>query len=148
MKQDVSSQSEDFRVSVEVEASEILQQLAGVPAFGAGNVKAAIRTAAMKAGLSFSRARKLWYREARAILADEMDHLRAKANELRGRQNDALTRLEQLEGELSVLRAELSGKGLLGGSRAVDPEGRSAHSAVAASHSVEREAGAAGSRTE
>jgi hypothetical protein len=113
---DSSSENKDFVVSVEVEASDLLHQLAGVPAFGGGNVKAAIRHAAIRSGLSFNRVRKLWYGEARAILATEMDQLRAKAaavrgnweNGLRGKDDELGRRLEALNFEVAALRREFT----------------------------------------
>src|SRR5579859_5131370 len=113
---DRSSESGDCRVSVEAEASSLLRQLAGEPVHGAGNVKAAIRGAAMRAGFTFSRTRKLWYREARSILAIEMDQLRERAqaanhardNALRTEAGDIIARLARLEADLAALSGELA----------------------------------------
>jgi hypothetical protein len=65
-------------VSVESEASSLLRVIVAPPVPGE-SVKALIGRAARRCGLTFSRARKLWYGEARAILATEMDALRAAA---------------------------------------------------------------------
>lgn len=87
--QDMSSRKRDRVMSVEAEASELLQGLSGPPILGGGGVKAAIRVAANASGLTFSRARKIWYQEAR-IWAEEMDQLRARAATVREGRNDAI----------------------------------------------------------
>jgi hypothetical protein len=117
VKLDVSSEHKDKSVSVDVEASSLLREIVGVPAFGAGNVKTAIRRAAMLTGFSFNRVRKLWYLEARAILAVEMDALRQKAaksrearnNEFRENSADVVRRLAAVEMELAALRGGMAG---------------------------------------
>lgn len=102
-------------MSVETEASELLAELAGPSA----NVKDAIRRAAMRAGLTFGRARKLWYREAR-VWAEEMDQLRYRAakaretkqNDLRGSYAELGKELEQLRSSLDQLREKLARAGI------------------------------------
>lgn len=108
-----SSERSD-KVSVEAEASSSLRELA-LPAVPGERVAAAISRAARRAGMSFSRARDVWYGNARAILATEMDQLRERAAEarekqadvLRGRNEELTSRLERLETTLDGLRRRL-----------------------------------------
>ena len=64
--------------------------------------------AARKGGLTFIRARKHWYREARAILASEMDALRAARRQreeeiaLSGQYRDIIQRLSVIEARLDA----------------------------------------------
>ena len=116
VERDNPTKSKDLRVSASIEASELLHRLAGVPAFGGGNVKSAIRSAHAKSGMTFSRVRKLWYCEARAILSEEMDELRRRVARIlrdeataRGKRQDAvLARISVIEDELSLLRERLA----------------------------------------
>jgi hypothetical protein len=117
---DVSSGNRDRVVSVEIEAQTLLQELAGPAAFAGGNVKGAIQRAAVRAGLTFGRARRIWYREAR-IWAGEMDDLRLRAararaaaregriNEFRKDDAEIQQRLDRLEIELAALRRGMAG---------------------------------------
>jgi len=113
---DFRSESEDS-VSSQTEAQRILRELVAPPSPGE-SVKSLIRRAARYAGLEFRRAKSLWYGEARAILAEELDHLRQAAagrtvkqrekawvNEEHGRAElrDVLDRLERIETALVSL---------------------------------------------
>ena len=111
---DIRSESEDS-VSSQAEAGALLREIVSPPAPGE-SVKALIGRAARHSGLTFTRARKLWYGEARSILAHELDHLRqtararkakqreeAKADEDRGwaELRDVIERLDRIERSLS-----------------------------------------------
>ena len=104
-------------VSIEAEAQDLLRELAA-PAVPGERVAAAINRAYAKLRVddfSFSRVTKLWYGNARAILAVEMDRLRAKAAEVRDvkqdgireRQIAVLRQLDEIQGAVAVLRARL-----------------------------------------
>lgn len=67
------------RMSAVVEASELVQALAGSGRPGE-SVKAAIQRAARAAGIDCGLAKRLWYGEVRRIDADLMDTLRDAAN--------------------------------------------------------------------
>ena len=94
-------------MSVESEASSLLRAIVAPP-FPGESVKALIGRAARKGGLTFIRARKLWYREARAILASEMDALRAARRQreeeiaLSGQYRDIIQRLSDIEARLDA----------------------------------------------
>ena len=111
---DKSSEESDF-VSVEVEASSHMRTLA-LPAVPGERVAAAIARAARRAGLSFSRARAIWYGEARALLATEMDQLRAaaarfaegQAQHARREIAELGTELDQLERRIAETRAKIA----------------------------------------
>jgi hypothetical protein len=103
---DKSSERSD-RVSVDAEASDLLRTLA-LPAVPGERVAAAISRAAARAGLTFNRARSIWYAEARAILAEEMDQLRMRASAARGARNDEMRRdYDDVERRLGAIEAEL-----------------------------------------
>lgn len=109
------SLSEGSNVSVELEASSLLRVLA-TPAVPGERVAAAIARAAHRAGLTFQRTRSLWYQEARAILAVEMDELRKAAasarqgssEKLRARDEALGDRVALIELELAALRVRLA----------------------------------------
>ena len=65
-------------MSASLEASELLKRLAE-PAPAGAHIETLIRGVARKVGLSFSRAKALWYREAAVVRSEEMDALRAAA---------------------------------------------------------------------
>lgn len=103
-------------MSASVEASELIKRLAE-PAPAGAHIETLIRSVARKLGLSFSRARSIWYREARIISSDEMDALRAaKAakdeaeNAIRRKYSDAIERIEQLEHRLAEERSNHDGR--------------------------------------
>ena len=110
-----SFQSEKSIVSVEDEAKSLLRELAS-PAVPGELVCAAVSRAARRAGLSASRVSKIWYGNARAILAVEMDQMRSRAQAMResnGREDrkkasDVLCRLATLELGLAAIRRELA----------------------------------------
>lgn len=110
------SSSEGSNVSVELEASSLLRVLA-TPAVPGERVAAAIARAAHRAGLTFQPTRSLWYQEARAILAVEMDELRKAAasarqgssEKLRARDEALGDRVALIELELAALRVRLAG---------------------------------------
>lgn len=114
--QAVSAERKDSVLSIEAEASELLRELVGDASYGGGRVKAALRDATEITGFEFNRVRKLWYRQARAILAVEMDQLRAKAKAARAGKNDATRsayeavteRLDEQAIELEELRRDVA----------------------------------------
>lgn len=69
------------RMNASVEAAELIRALAEPRPVG-DTVKLALQRAARASGLSPTRAKAIWYREARRIDAEEIDALRA-ANEHR-----------------------------------------------------------------
>jgi hypothetical protein len=71
--------SERSEMSSAAEASSLIR-MAAEPRQTGDSVKAAIRRAAHRLGLTFTRAKNIWYGEARRIDAHEMDALRALAN--------------------------------------------------------------------
>ena len=102
-------------MSVEAEAQALLRELAE-PAVPGELVTAAVGRAARRAGLSASRVGKIWYGNARAILAVEMDQLReraatareAKNVEIRNRDSALVKRMDAYDLELAQLRRELA----------------------------------------
>lgn len=71
-------QSEKSEMSSVVEASTLIRRVAEPRPVG-DSVKAAIRRAARALGFSFSRAKDIWYGDARRIDPAEMDALRTQA---------------------------------------------------------------------
>lgn len=59
------------------EAAALVRQWAGRRGCS-DSVKALIRRAARRLGFSYSRTKSLWYREAKSVLANEMDALRKR----------------------------------------------------------------------
>ena len=84
MRSDKASERSDMSTSVEAQG---LIRSCAEPVRAGESVKALIRKAARKTGLSFGRARSLWYAEARVVRADEMDALRRAANSMRAVEN-------------------------------------------------------------
>ena len=70
--------SEKLEMSSIAEASDLIRRAAEPRPVG-DSVKAAISRAARKLGLTFSRAKSIWYGEAHRIDANEMDALRKQA---------------------------------------------------------------------
>jgi hypothetical protein len=102
-------------VSVKAEAASLLREMVAPPAPGE-SVKALIGRAARASGLSFIRAKKLWYGEAQTILAEEMDALRATTrrrcgdkNAVRSESQTLGASIERIEAELARLRSHLEG---------------------------------------
>ena len=107
MKQDMSSRSGDSSMSVELEASTLLRNLAE-PVSAGESIKALINRAARKAGMTTSRARKCWYGEAKAILAQEMDALRgAAAKRQEEREHGARTEFRELSERIARIEAAM-----------------------------------------
>lgn len=103
-------------MSSSVEASELMRRLAE-PAPAGAHIETLIRDAGRRAGLTFSRAKSVWYREARAIRAEEMDALRRAARKqdeaesgLRQELRDLRSRLARLEARLGPEGAQHSGE--------------------------------------
>lgn len=71
--------------SASTEASDLLRRLVEPAPVGA-HIETLIRSAAHKLGFTYSRAKSLWYGEARAILSIEMDALRSAT---RAKQDEA-----------------------------------------------------------
>jgi hypothetical protein len=66
------------RASAIAEAQALVRQCAE-PCPAGTNIKGAIRTASKRIGMPYSRARDIWYGDARRIEAAEMDRLRRGA---------------------------------------------------------------------
>lgn len=103
--------SEFSEMSSLAEASNLIRRVAEPRPVG-DSVKAAISRAARKLGLTFSRAKSIWYGEAHRIEAAEMDALRKQAgiyetvaNNLRNSDEDFhRAQIDALEHFASVLR--------------------------------------------
>jgi hypothetical protein len=100
--------SSDNEMSASLEASELLKRLAE-PAPAGAHIETLIRSVARKVGLSFSRAKALWYREAAVVRSEEMDALRAAARArgeaegvVRREYQELIARIEQLERRLEA----------------------------------------------
>ena len=107
MGRNMSSPSEDISMSVELEASSILRGLAE-PVSAGESIKALINRAARKAGMTTSRTRKIWYGEAKAILAQEMDALRkAAAKRQEEREHGARTEFRELSERIARIEAAM-----------------------------------------
>lgn len=107
--------SEFSEMSASAEASELIRRLAE-PAPPGAHVETLIRFVARKVGLSFGRAKAVWYREARIIRAEEMDALRAASaarteaeGETRERYREVIARIERLERRLAEERKDVDG---------------------------------------
>lgn len=98
--------SEKSEMSCVDEASNLLRVIAAPRPIG-DSVKAAITRAARRVGLSPVRATGIWYREARAIRAAEMDAIR-KAAAQRTQEQGARNEYRQLVARLSVLEHRLA----------------------------------------
>ena len=111
MNGEIPSLNSEKRVSVmsaSLEASELLKRLAEPAPVGA-HIETLIRSVARKVGLSFSRAKALWYREAAVVRSEEMDALRAAARArseaegvVRQEYQELISRIEQLERRLDA----------------------------------------------
>ena len=107
MVREMSSQRGESSMSVELEASTLLHGLAE-PVSAGESVKALIARAARKCGLPNSRVKKLWYKEARAILAQEMDALRiAAAKRQKERDDGAKSEFRELSERIARLETAM-----------------------------------------
>jgi len=105
---------EEKPVSVEVEASSLLREIVA-PQQPGESVKALIGRAARRTGIEFGRVKRLWYSEAKAILASEMDAIRSAAarkaceasSDLRSQHQDVARRIAELEKLVLDLGAKL-----------------------------------------
>jgi hypothetical protein len=102
-------------MSASAEASELLKRLAQ-PAPAGAHIETLIRGVARRVGLSFSRAKALWYREAAVVRSEEMDALRAAARArgeaegvVRREYQDVIARIEQLERRLDATGPNMGG---------------------------------------
>lgn len=107
--------SQDSEMSASVEASSLLKRLAE-PAPAGSHIETLIRGVANKVGLSFIRAKKIWYKEARIISSEEMDALRIAARardeaegELRREYHELIARIEQLERRFDAPSSDIGG---------------------------------------
>ena len=98
--------SERVEMSASVEASNLMRAIAE-PAPAGVHIEALIRNVARKVGLSFRRAKAIWYGEARLILAEEMDALRAAASARRATESVLSKDLERFSAELVARVARL-----------------------------------------
>jgi transposase-like protein len=74
--------SEPFKMSAVLEAQTLVRTIAEPRAVG-DSVKVSISKAARRLGFTFSRAKDIWYGDARRIDAAEIDKLRALAKQSR-----------------------------------------------------------------
>jgi len=96
---------------VTVEASELMRRMAE-PAPAGAHVQTLIRDVARELGMRFSRAKALWYGEARVVRAEEMDAIRAAAARKQGEASSELRdeiwrlreRLVEIEAKLDSAR--------------------------------------------
>lgn len=98
------NQSERSEMSASVEACQILRGLSE-PATAGESIKGAIWRASRLAGISAVRAKAIWYGEARAIRAEEMDSLRQAAKKRGQRVRDAKAELADLQRIIADLDA-------------------------------------------
>ena len=113
---EMSSRHGENCVSVRAEAADLLRDLVA-PSTPGESVKALIGRAARTSGLTFIRAKKIWYGEAQSILAQEMDALRQATRRRCGdkhaavrSESDALgASIERIEAELACLRQHMEG---------------------------------------
>lgn len=82
MYEKLSQNSERLRICAADEAAALLRDLAEPRPVG-DSVKSALRRAARTVGISSSRVKSIWYREARRIDASEMDAIREAAQRRR-----------------------------------------------------------------
>lgn len=109
--------SAELIAKIELEARALLRELAA-PAVPGELVSSAIRRAARRAGLPVGRVSRIWYANARQILAFEMDAIRSAVASATERQQEhsrirdaALgDRVALIETELANLRRRLEGK--------------------------------------
>lgn len=73
--------SEISAMSAGTEAAELVRKCAEPIKLG-DNIKTAIGRAGARLGFSLNRTRRIWYREARRINAEEMDRLRERATQI------------------------------------------------------------------
>lgn len=92
--------SEKSSVSQMADVAILLRQLAE-PRPVDDSIKQAINRAARRAGLTYSRAKSLWYREAKAW-AHEIEMIKSKLSASAGKKEQAL------HGEIKELRARIS----------------------------------------
>ena len=90
------------------EASDLIRLVAGPRE---GSVKASIARAARRLGLKPSRAKTLWYGEAKRIDAGEMDALRRQAAEVERRR--AIAAVAALRAQVRVSGADDAGAALV-----------------------------------
>lgn len=76
-----------------IEASDRLQRLAE-PAPAGAHIETLISNVARKVGLTYSRAKAIWYKEARRIDSTEMDALRAASQAKNNGDDLAALRIE------------------------------------------------------
>ena len=102
MNSETTSENSEMSPVADVqEMSGLLRELGGNPS-GRSNVTREIERVARRLGLGFSRAKSLWYGEARRVDAHEMDRARAEAAALRSAVADAESRLAALEASLTA----------------------------------------------
>ena len=70
------------------------------------SVQSCIERAARRAGLSFTRAKRIWYGETRLIRAEEADMIRASAAAVRARQDHLRHQLAEMDSLLQSIRPE------------------------------------------
>jgi hypothetical protein len=103
-------------MSASCEAAELVRRCAE-PSLPGESVKLLIRRAARRTGLSASRVKAIWYREAASILAPEMDRLR-ELSSVRRKDDDAarteyqelLIRLERIEEFMAKMDSRMEGE--------------------------------------
>lgn len=93
--------------AIALEVSARLRRLAE-PIPAGDRVKQQIARAARRAGLTYSRARSLWYGNGRRIEAVELEAIRAAGGAIQKPDGGDGERLQTLEAEVAELRRELA----------------------------------------
>lgn len=96
--------SGDEEMSASCEAAELVRRCAE-PALPGESVKLLIRRAARRTGISASRVKAIWYREAASILAPEMDRLRELSSVRRKSDDEARSEYRALADRLERIEA-------------------------------------------
>lgn len=131
---DKRSHNSDSRVlfmSATAEASFLIK-LAAEPRPVGDTVKAAIRRASRRVGLTFSRSRDIWYGQARRVDASEMDKLRAvnaAEEQARDEYRDALTAFRLVAHRLATIDPDFA-REIADAVRSLEPESRAAARAM------------------
>ena len=114
---------------IQNEMSVLLRRLAD-PAVAGESVKACIRRAATRAGLTYCQTKKLWYRETRNIPAYVADEIRERAarhdRELKRAALQALVTMQEVDPEFYRSCIEALGQMVLSNSHSDGEAGREA----------------------
>jgi hypothetical protein len=106
-----------------IDEARILIRRCAEPRPAGDLVKAAVRRASRRLGLSFSRTRDIWYGDARRIDAEEMDRLRLEAENTE--LANAIAQIEVLRNRMLAWRSPASDQVVVGLNVALGALGRS-----------------------